>query len=44
MRVSAWMLVPTVVLALVVVGVGVFPQPVLALTREAARFLLTWGQ
>ncbi|HUV94626.1 MAG TPA: proton-conducting transporter membrane subunit [Anaerolineae bacterium] len=43
-RVSAWMLVPTVVLALVVVGLGVFPQPVLALTREAARFLLTWGQ
>jgi len=43
-KVSLWMLFPTVVLALLVVALGVYPQPVLILTREAARFLLTWGK
>jgi len=43
-RVSLWMLFPTVVLALLVVALGMYPQPVLILTREAASFLLTWGQ
>ena len=43
-RVSPWMLCPTVTLAALVVALGVFPQSVLSLTREAARFLLAWGQ
>jgi len=41
--VSCWMLVPLTVLAGLVVCVGLFPQSVLSLTDEAARFLLTWG-
>ena len=43
-RVSLWMLAPAVALAVLVVAFGVFPQPTLGLTREAARFLLDWGR
>ena len=42
-HVSPWMGVPMIALATLVVVVGVFPQPVLVLTNEAARFLLAWG-
>ena len=42
-HVSYWMLVPLIALAGLVVCIGVFPQPVLRLTDEAAQFLLRWG-
>ena len=43
-HVSPWMLAPMVVLALLVVFIGVCPQPVSKWTGEAARALLIWGQ
>ena len=42
--VSPWMLAPVVSLAATVLILGIFPGPLLVLTRRAARYLLTWGQ
>lgn len=42
--VSPWMLSPIIALAGLVVLMGVFPQPLLDMTTEAAQFLLSWGR
>lgn len=43
LAVSLWMEVPIVALAAAVLVLGVWPGPVLALSRQAAEFLLGWG-
>jgi NADH:ubiquinone oxidoreductase subunit 2 (subunit N) len=43
LAVSMWMQAPIGALALAVLALGLWPGPLLGLTRQAAEFLLSWG-
>ena len=43
LAVSMWMQVPIGALALAVLALGLWPGPLLGLTRQTAEFLLSWG-